>query len=96
MAMSARTSLTVITGPLKTRAARGFTRYASSFAIQPSRLSDCIVFCALWLLAAIEIYRRLKRELSGSYRPELHYMRGPGPKSREKHGQDSRAAPCRR
>jgi len=23
------------------------------------------------------------------YRPELHYMRGPGPKWREKHGQSS-------
>ena len=29
--------------------------------------------------------RDLVRDLSGSYRPERHYMRGPGPKSREKH-----------
>jgi hypothetical protein len=27
----------------------------------------------------------LKKDLFDSYRPELHYMRGPGPKWREKH-----------
>jgi hypothetical protein len=26
-----------------------------------------------------------------SYRPELHYMRGPGPKWREKHGMTARS-----
>jgi hypothetical protein len=31
--------------------------------------------------------RRLTRIVFNSYRPELHYMRGPGPKWREKHGQ---------
>jgi hypothetical protein len=30
--------------------------------------------------------RQLARFFSDSYRPELHYMRGPGPKWREKHG----------
>jgi hypothetical protein len=28
---------------------------------------------------------RLTQALSAPYRPELHYMRGPGPKWREKH-----------
>ena len=28
----------------------------------------------------------LMRALTNSYRPELHYMRGPGPKWRAKHG----------
>lgn len=28
----------------------------------------------------------LVRALTDAYRPELHYMRGPGPKWREKHG----------
>lgn len=28
----------------------------------------------------------LFRDLFGSYRPERHYMRGPGPRWREKHG----------
>jgi hypothetical protein len=27
----------------------------------------------------------LKRRLTDPYRPELHYMRGPGPKWRERH-----------
>ena len=28
---------------------------------------------------------RVSRELTDAYRPELHYMRGPGPKWRERH-----------
>ncbi len=31
-------------------------------------------------------WRRLVAALNDPYRPELHYMRGPGPKWREKHG----------
>ena len=31
-------------------------------------------------------WRRLTAPLFDPYRPELHYMRGPGPKWREKHG----------
>ncbi len=31
--------------------------------------------------------RRFAKHLLDPYRPELHYMRGPGPKWREKHGQ---------
>ncbi len=31
--------------------------------------------------------RQLVHNLFDSYHPELHYMRGPGPKWREKHGQ---------
>jgi hypothetical protein len=30
--------------------------------------------------------RRLARVLTDSYHPERHYMRGPGPKWRAKHG----------
>jgi hypothetical protein len=30
-------------------------------------------------------WRRLTSSLFDPYRPELHYMRGPGPKWREKH-----------
>jgi hypothetical protein len=37
--------------------------------------------------ALIENWRTLASRLSDPYRPELHYMRGPGPKWREKHGQ---------
>jgi hypothetical protein len=31
-------------------------------------------------------WRSLCRDAFDSYRPELHYMRGPGPKWRAKHG----------
>jgi len=30
------------------------------------------------------LYRSLLRDLAGAYRPELYYMRGPGPKWHEK------------
>jgi hypothetical protein len=33
-------------------------------------------------------WRRLTGSLLDPYRPELHYMRGPGPKWRQKHGQN--------
>jgi hypothetical protein len=32
------------------------------------------------------LWRKLVTELFDPYRPELHYMRGPGPKWCEKHG----------
>jgi hypothetical protein len=37
------------------------------------------------VLAAAKRWRRLHMALFDTYRPELHYMRGPGPKWREKH-----------
>ena len=37
--------------------------------------------------AYLEACRALIRDLFDPYRPELHYMRGPGPKWREKHCQ---------
>ena len=40
-----------------------------------------------WLPAALtRFFQDLVRAMSDPYRPELHYMRGPGPKWREKHG----------
>jgi len=33
-----------------------------------------------------DLWRELVRGLFDPYRPELHYMRGPGPKWRAKHG----------
>ena len=44
------------------------------------------------VLRIAEALRRLARDLSDHYRPELYYMRGPGPKWREKHPADSTAA----
>ena len=34
-------------------------------------------------------WRRVTASLFDRYRPELHYMRGPGPKWREKHACDA-------
>ena len=31
------------------------------------------------------LWRNLRRDLTDPYRPELHYMRGPGPKWHAKH-----------
>jgi hypothetical protein len=36
--------------------------------------------------ALVEFCLSFKTEWFGSYRPERHYMRGPGPKWHEKHG----------
>jgi len=33
-----------------------------------------------------KLWRELFKALLESYRPELHYMRGPGPRWRERHG----------
>jgi hypothetical protein len=35
------------------------------------------------------IYQKLFRVITDAYRPELHYMRGPGPKWQEKHRNQS-------
>lgn len=43
--------------------------------------------------AAADLWRTMTSGLFDTYHPERHYMRGPGPKWREKHGQvASRAA----
>jgi len=44
-----------------------------------------VVFSAAGLGPLVEIWYRLKKWIFDPYRPELHYMRGPGPKWREKH-----------
>jgi hypothetical protein len=44
-----------------------------------------IVFSAAGLMPLVNTWHRLRREIFDSYRPELHYMRGPGPRWREKH-----------
>jgi hypothetical protein len=35
----------------------------------------------------VATFNTFVHDLFGDYRPELHYMRGPGPKWHEKHGQ---------
>jgi hypothetical protein len=58
---------------------------ATVLVFRPSKLAADAVFSAAGMAAAVEIWRRLKKEICDPYRPELHYMRGPGPKWREKH-----------
>jgi hypothetical protein len=36
-------------------------------------------------VAFVSLWRSLRRDLFDSYRPERHYMRGPGPAWRAKH-----------
>ncbi len=40
---------------------------------------------AAWLMELLQIWQALRKDLFDSYRPELHYMRGPGPKWHAKH-----------
>jgi hypothetical protein len=48
-----------------------------------SRLSAVGLF-ADPLAVVVEIWRSFRKVIFDPYRPELHYMRGPGPKSRER------------
>jgi hypothetical protein len=41
---------------------------------------------------AAALWHSLAKDLFDSYRPELHYMRGPGPRWRAKHAQPSAGA----
>jgi len=41
---------------------------------------------------ALDLLTAFWRGSVGQYRPEVHYMRGPGPKWREKHGRNREAA----
>ena len=50
-----------------------------------SRQVSQIVFSATILVSTVENWRELKKGLFDPYRPELHYMRGPGPKWHEAH-----------
>jgi len=40
-----------------------------------------------WARRLAALWRALMRDGSASYRPERHYMRGPGPKWRQKHSE---------
>lgn len=48
--------------------------------------------CSRMSFAILSLWRSLKQSMLDDYRPELHYMRGPGPKWRAKH--QSRAEPA--
>ena len=57
-----------------------------------------IVFSEITRGLLVNHWRRLRQRIFDSYRPELYYMRGPGPKWREKqtHLTSARLGPCRR
>ena len=42
-------------------------------------------------VAIASLWRSLRKDLFDTYRPELHYMRGPGPRWRAKHQNRSQA-----
>ena len=46
-------------------------------------------------VAIAEAWKQLRNGFRNTYRPELHYMRGPGPKWLEKHGARTRLDPGR-
>jgi hypothetical protein len=54
-------------------------------ALRVSRVLGAAPVLARGLGANARRWRWLRTALFSSYRPERHYMRGPGPKWREKH-----------
>ena len=54
--------------------------------VAPSAAAVASVLRLLPVAGVAELWRRVARDLFDPYRPERHYMRGPGPKWREKHG----------
>jgi hypothetical protein len=49
---------------------------------------------AAWLTELLQIWQTLSKGLFDSYRPELHYMRGPGPKWHEKNAMPVQSDRC--
>jgi hypothetical protein len=61
----------------------------SGVTLAHSRLSAATLTTSYWpssVSFVARLWRELFKDLRSSYRPELHYMRGPGPRWREKHG----------
>jgi hypothetical protein len=55
-------------------------------AAMPNPLGASRAHSAPRLAGAVADLRKILKSLFDPYRPELHYMRGPGPKWHEKHG----------
>ena len=58
---------------------------ATALIFQSSRVVGIALVRSVGSTELREIWRALTKDLCNRYRPELHYMRGPGPKWREKH-----------
>jgi hypothetical protein len=69
------------------------TRVAVLLFPLPKVFTDA-AFSVAGLVTAVETWRRLKKAIFDPYRPELHYMRGRGPKWREKHAGKSKSNGC--
>ena len=81
----------MIGSPTIRRGGGDVTIFAISI-LRPSRMAADAVLSAINLAAMALIWRGLKNGIFDSYRPELHYMRGPGPKWHEKHARAQRKA----
>jgi len=55
-------------------------------AAMPNALGTSRTRSAPRIAGAVSELRKALKNLFDPYRPERHYMRGPGPKWREKHG----------
>ena len=49
------------------------------------RFADTVPSISGWILSIAKLWRQLAVATRDAYRPELHYMRGPGPRWRAKH-----------
>ena len=58
---------------------------ATSLVSRSSNPTAHVVIPAACVAAVVESWRALNEWMFDPYRPELHYMRGPGPKWHEKH-----------
>ena len=66
---------------------------AAALIVQSSRVVGITLVRGAGSTEVGEIWRTLTQGLFNPYRPELHYMRGPGPKWREKHPGDRSLRP---
>jgi hypothetical protein len=66
-----------------------FPQCGPTISLEWSNLADCISNGPLWGVRAMYVLAFVRRLmgvlLNRHYRPELYYMRGQGPKWREKH-----------
>jgi hypothetical protein len=60
------------------------SRAASHVLRSYNATADADLSAGGWV-AVVEIWQAFSKWALDPYRPELHYMRGPGPKWREKH-----------
>jgi hypothetical protein len=63
----------------------------ATIAAMPNSLGASRAQSAPRLARAVGDLRNVLKSLFDPYRPELHYMRGPGPKWHEKHGTATRS-----